>query len=57
VPFTHQQKVNCIRVVDAYVLTAGTEGLIRAWQFMAAEGAFLLVAPCTDYTHINFPNV
>ena len=41
-PFTHQQKVNCIAIIDSYVITAGTEGLIRAWQFV--DGKFQQVA-------------
>ena len=42
IPFTHQQKVNCVAIVNSFVVTAGTEGLIRAWQFV--DGKFQQVA-------------
>ena len=46
--FTHQQRVNCIVIVEPYVVTAGLEGLIRAWQFL--DGKFQQVALLEGHT-------
>ena len=50
VAFTHQQRVNCIAVVEPYVVTAGLEGLIRAWTFDQAEGKFKQAALLEGHT-------